>query len=190
MKRVVKNSIEWTIITIALCILVVVLAAAIRGIATNSTHHSFFQMVSDNLPEAKALIKKGTPSQSIVSSSLGILTILLIYVGIFSIHILLKKYDWSLESLNWFVILVGITLGLLLMNVLGFMTFSNNILIRLLFSVLAGGNFYLLLRLILAFPYSFLRFLSEKRNQFPEGIATNNKKADKNFAKIAELEDS
>lgn len=180
MKRVVKNSIEWTIITIALCILVVVLAAAIRGIATNSTHHSFFQMVSDNLPEAKALIKKGTPSQSIVSSSLGILTILLIYVGMFSIHILLKKYDWSLESLNWFVILVGITLGLLLMNVLGFMTFSNNILIRLLFSVLAGGNFYLLLRLILAFPYSFLRFLSDKRNQFPEGVATSNNKAENN----------
>lgn len=180
MKRVVKNSIEWTIITIALCILVVVLAAANRGIATNSTHHSFFQMVSDNLPEAKALIKKGTPSQSIVSSSLGILTILLIYVGMFSIHILLKKYDWSLESLNWFVILVGITLGLLLMNVLGFMTFSNNILIRLLFSVLAGGNFYLLLRLILAFPYSFLRFLSDKRNQFPEGVATSNNKAENN----------
>ena len=180
MKRDVKNSIEWTIITIALCILVVVLAAAIRGIATNSTHHSFFQMVSDNLPEAKALIKKGTPSQSIVSSSLGILTILLIYVGMFSIHILLKKYDWSLESLNWFVILVGITLGLLLMNVLGFMTFSNNILIRLLFSVLAGGNFYLLLRLILAFPYSFLKFLSEKRNQFPEGVSTSNNKAENN----------
>lgn len=180
MKRVVKNSIEWTIITIALCILVVVLAAAIRGIATNSTHHSFFQMVSDNLPEAKALIKKGTPSQSIVSSSLGILTILLIYVGMFSIHILLKKYDWSLESLNWFVILVGITLGLLLMNVLGFMTFSNNILIRLLFSVLAGGNFYLLLRLILAFPYSFLKFLSEKGNQFPEGMDTSNNKAENN----------
>ena len=29
MKKIVKNSIEWTIITIALCILVVVLAAAI-----------------------------------------------------------------------------------------------------------------------------------------------------------------
>ena len=190
MKKIVKNSIEWTIITIALCILVVVLAAAIKDVATNSNHHSFFQMVSDSLPKDNSLIRKGTPSQSIVGSSLGILTILLIYVGMFSIHFLLKKYDWSLERLNWFVILAGITLGLLLMNVLGFMTFSNNILIRLSFSVLAGGNFYLLLRLILAFPYSFLRFLSEKRNQFPEGIATNNKKADKNFAKIAELEDS
>lgn len=178
MKRVVKNSIEWTIITIALCILVVVLAAATKGIVTNSSHHSFFQMISDSLPKDNSLIRKGTPSQSIVSSSLGILTILLIYVGMFSIHILLKKYDWSLESLNWFVILVGTILGLLLMNVLGFMTFSNNILIRLSFSVLAGINFYLLLRLILAFPYSFLRFLSEKRTQFPEGIATINNKAE------------
>mgnify|MGYP000232716441 FL=1 len=177
MKKVVKNSIECTIITISLCIIVVIIVAAIRGISTNSTHHSFFQMVSDNLPEANSLIKKGTPSQSIVEGTLGILTILLIYVGMFSIHILLKKYDWSLESLNWFVILVGITLGLLLMNVLGFMTFSNNILIRLSFSVLAGGNFYLLLRLILAFPYSFLRSLSEKRNQFPVGITASNKKS-------------
>lgn len=178
MKRVVKNSIEWTIITIALCILVVVLAAATKGIVTNSSHHSFFQMISDSLPKDNSLIRKGTPSQSIVSSSLGILTILLIYVGMFSIHILIKKYDWSLESLNWFVILVGITLGLLLMNVLGFMTFSNNILIRLSFSVLAGGNFYLLLRLILAFPYSFLRFLSDKRNQFPVGITASNNKSE------------
>lgn len=178
MKKVVKNSLEWTIITIALCILVVVLATVTKGIVTNSNHHSFFQMISDSLPKDNSLIKEGTPSQSIVSSSLGILTILLIYVGMFSIHILLKKYDWSLERLNWFVILVGITLGLLLMNVLGFMTFSNNILIRLSFSVLAGGNFYLLLRLILAFPYSFLRFLSEKRNHFPEGIATSHHKAE------------
>ena len=180
MKRVVKNSIEWTIITIALCILVVVLAAATKGIVTNSNHHSFFQMISDSLPKDNSLIKKETPSQSIVSSALGILTILLIYVGMFSNHILLKKYDWSLESLNWFVILAGITLGLLLMNVLGYMTFSNNILIRLSFSVLAGGNFYLLLRLILAYPYSFLRFLSEKRNHFPEGIDTSNNKAGNN----------
>lgn len=90
MKRVVKNSIEWTIITIALCILVVVLAAATKGIVTNSSHHSFFQMISDSLPKDNSLIRKGTPSQSIVSSSLGILTILLIYVGMFSIHILLK----------------------------------------------------------------------------------------------------
>ena len=180
MKKVVKNSIEWTIITIALCILVVVLAAATKGVVTNSNHHSIFQMISDSLPKDNSLIRKGTPSQSIVSSSLGILTILLIYVGMFSIHILLKKYDWSLESLNWFVILVGITLGLLLMNVLGFMTFSNNILIRLSFSVLAGVNFYLLLRLILAFPYSFLKFLSEKGNQFPEGMDTSNNKAENN----------
>lgn len=43
MKKVVKNSIEWTIITIALCILVVVLAAATKGMATNSNTHSFFQ---------------------------------------------------------------------------------------------------------------------------------------------------
>lgn len=50
MKKIVKNSIECTIITISLCILVVIIVAAIRGIATNSTHHSFFQMVSDNLP--------------------------------------------------------------------------------------------------------------------------------------------
>lgn len=180
MKKIVKNSIECTIITISLCILVVIIVAATKGIVTNSSHYSFFQMISDSLPKDNSLIKKGTPSQSIVSSLLGILTILLIYVGMFSIHILLKKYDWSLESLNWFVILVGITLGLLLMNVLGLMTFSNNILIRLLFSVLAGGNFYLLLRLILAFPYSFLKFLSEKRNQFPEGVSTSNNKAENN----------
>lgn len=91
MKRVVKNSIEWTIITIALCILVVVLAAATKGIVTNSNHHSFFQMISDSLPKDNSLIKKETPSQSIVSSALGILTILLIYVGMFSNHILLKN---------------------------------------------------------------------------------------------------
>ena len=89
MKKVVKNSIEWTIITIALCILVVVLAAATKGMATNSNTHSFFQMISDSLPNDNSLIRKGTPSQSIVSSSLGILTILLIYVGMFSIHFLL-----------------------------------------------------------------------------------------------------
>jgi hypothetical protein len=102
------------------------------------------------------------------------------FVALYFTIYLLKKYDWSLERLNWFVIFVGITLGLLLMNVLGFMTFSNNILIRLSFSVLAGINFYLLLRLILAFPYSFLRFLSEKRNHFPEGIATSHHKAENN----------
>ena len=39
MKRVVKNSIEWTIITIALCILVVVLAAATKGIVNNSNNN-------------------------------------------------------------------------------------------------------------------------------------------------------
>ena len=50
MKKVVKNSIEWTIITIALCILVVVLAAT-REIVTNSNQHSFFQMISDSLPK-------------------------------------------------------------------------------------------------------------------------------------------
>jgi len=42
MKKVVKNGIEWTIITIALCILVVVLAAATKGMATNSNTHSFY----------------------------------------------------------------------------------------------------------------------------------------------------
>lgn len=190
MKKVVKEILEWMIIIITLYILVVFLSAAIRGIATNSNHHSFFQMVSDNLPEANSLIKKGTPSQFIVDGALGILTIFLFFAGIVSNHILFKKHGRSLEKLSWPTLLVGIILSMLLMNVFIFMSISNNILIRLSFSVLAGGNFYLLLRLILAFPYSFLKFLSEKRNQFPEGIATNNKKADKNFAKIAELEDS
>ena len=178
MKRVVKNSIEWTIITIALCILVVVLAAAIRGIATNSTHHSFFQMVSDNLPEAKALIKKGTPSQSIVSSSLGILTIFLFNVGMVSNHILFKKYGWLLEKLSWLTILVGIILSVLLMNVFIFMSFSNNILIKLLFSVLTGGNLYLLFRLILDYSYTFIKISSDKRNQFPVGITASNNKSE------------
>ncbi len=88
MKKIVQNSIEWTIITIALCILVVVLAAATKGMATNSNTHSFFQMISDSLPKDNSLIRKGTPSQSIVSSALGILTILLFFSGIFSNHFL------------------------------------------------------------------------------------------------------
>lgn len=163
MKKIVKNSIEWTIIMIALCILVVVLAAAIRGIATNSTHHSFFQMVSDNLPEANSLIKKGTPSQSIVDGALGILTIFLFFAGIVSNHILFKKYGWSLEKLSWLTILVGIILNVLLMNVFIFMTLSSNILIKLLFSVLIGGNLYLLFRLILDYSYTFIKFSFKKK---------------------------
>ena len=176
MKKIVKNSIECTIITISLCILVVVLAAAIRGIATNSTHHSFFQMVSDNLPEANSLIKKGTPSQSIVDGALGILTIFLFFAGIVSNHILFKKHGWLLEKLSWLTLLVGIILSVLLMSVFIFMSFSNNILIKLLFSFLIGGNLYLLFRLILDYSYTFLKFSSEKRNQFPVGITASNKK--------------
>ncbi|MEZ7542386.1 hypothetical protein O3631_05305 [Streptococcus salivarius] len=176
MKKIVKNSIEWTIITIALCILVVVLAAAIKDVATNSNHHSFFQMVSDSLPKDNSLIRKGTPSQSIVSSSLGILTIFLFFAGIFSNHILFKKYGWSLEKLSWLTILIGIILSVLLMNVFIFMTLSSNILIKLLFSVLTGGNLYLLFRLILDYSYTFIKFSFKKRNHFPAGITTSNKK--------------
>jgi len=178
MKRVVKNSIEWTIITIALCILVVVLAAATKGIVTNSNYHSFFQMVSDSLPKDNFLIKKGTPSQSIVSSALGILTIFLFNVGMVSNHILFKKYGWSLEKLSWLTILVGIILSVLLMSVFIFMSFSNNILIKLLFSILIGGNLYLLFRLILVYSFTFLKFSSDKRNQFPVGITASNDKSE------------
>ena len=180
MKRIVKNSIECTIITISLCILVVVLAAAIRGIATNSTHHSFFQMVSDNLPEANSLIKKGTPSQFIVDGALGILTIFLFFAGIVSNHILFKKHGRSLEKLSWPTLLVGTILSMLLMNVFIFMSISNNVLIKLLFSFLIGVNLYLLFRLILDYSYAYLKFSSRKRNQFPEGIATSNNKAENN----------
>lgn len=176
MKKIVKNSIEWTIITIALCILVVVLAAATKGIVTNSNTHSFFQMISDSLPKDNSLIRKGTPSQSIVSSSLGILTIFLFFAGIFSNHFLFKKYGWSLENLSWLTILTGIILSVLLMNVFIFMTFSSNILIKLLFSVLTGGNLYLLFRLILDYSYTFIKFSLKKRNQFPVGITPSNKK--------------
>lgn len=176
MKKIVKNSIEWTIITIALCILVVVLAAATKGMATNSNTHSFFQMISDSLPKDNSLIRKGTPSQSIVSSALGILTILLFFSGIFSNHFLFKKYGWSLENLGWLTILIGIILSVLLMNVLIFMTFSSNILIKLLFSVLTGGNLYLLFRLILDYSYTFIKFSFKKRNHFPAGKTTSNKK--------------
>lgn len=175
MKKIVKNSIEWTIITIALCILVVVLAAT-KGMATNSNTHSFFQMISDSLPKDNSLIRKGTPSQSIVSSALGILMILLFFSGIFSNHFLFKKYGWSLENLGWLTILIGIILSVLLMNVLIFMTFSSNILIKLLFSVLTGGNLYLLFRLILDYSYTFIKFSFKKRNHFPAGTTTSNKK--------------
>lgn len=176
MKKVVKYSIDCTIITISFCILVVIIAAAIKGISSNNTHHSFFQMVSDSLPKDNPLIKKGTPSQSIVSSALGILTIFLFFAGIVSNHILFKKHGWLLEKLSWLTLLVGIILSVLLMSVFIFMSFSNNILIKLLFSFLIGGNLYLLFRLILDYSYTFLKFSSEKRNQFPVGITASNKK--------------
>lgn len=176
MKRIAKNSIEWTIITIALCILVVVLSAATKGIVTDSNHHSFFQMISDSLPKDNSLIRKGTPYQSIVGGALGILTIFLLFVGIFSNHILFKKYGWSLEELSWLTINIGIILSVLLMNLFIFMTLSSNILIKLLFSVLTGSNFYLLFRLILDYSYTFIKSSLKKRNQLPVGITTGNKK--------------
>lgn len=177
MKKVVKEILEWMIIIITLCILVVFLSAAIRGIATNSTHHSFFQMVSDNLPEANSLIKKGTPSQFIVDGALGILTIFLFFSGIVSNHILFKKHGRSLEKLSWPTLLVGTILSMLLMNVFIFMSISNNILIKLLFSFLIGVNLYLLFRLILDYSYADLKFSSRKRNQFTVGITAINKKS-------------
>lgn len=180
MRKIVKDSLGWTTIFITLCILLVVLAAATKGIATNSNHHSYFQMVSDNLPKDDSLIKKGTLFQSTVGAALGILTIFLFFAGIVSNHILFKKYGWSLGKLSWLTILVGIILSTLLMNVLIFMSLNNNILIRLLFSILTGGNLYLLFRLILDYSYSDLKFSSEKRNQFPVVITTINKKVANN----------
>lgn len=160
MRKIVKVSVKSTLVAILLIVFLVVLVSAIKGIATHNYHASFTQMVSDSNLRDSSLIERGTLSQFVVGS---VLPLFLFFVGASLNHVLFEKYSWSVERLGALVNQTGMIFSGLLVYVFGSMTFSDNILVKVVFGVLSGWNIYLLFRLILGFVIS-----SMKGNLTPE----------------------
>lgn len=164
MRKIVKVSVKSTLVAILLIVFLVVLVSAIKGIATHNYHASFTQMVSDSNLRDSSLIERGTLSQFVAGS---VLPLFLFFVGVSLNHVLFEKYSWSVERLGALVNQTGMIFSGLLVYVFGSMTFSDNILVKVVFGVLSGWNIYLLFRLILGFVIS-----SMKGNLTPERFST------------------
>lgn len=184
MKNIIKSSLKNTLVTILLIVFLVVLVSATKGISTHNYHASFTQMVSDSNLKGSSLIERGKLSQFVAGSVLPLfLFFVLFFVGASLNHVLFEKYGWSVERLGVLVNQTGMIFSGLLVYVFGSMTFSDNILVKVVFGVLSGWNIYLLFRLILGFVIS-----SMKGNLTPERFNIISRRNDEKKARALFVE--